>query len=146
MIPHRVFLVYIMTTATMHSVKLTLVRKPPERIPGILIYAAYLWLTTLAVQIFQVRNFGASKNTIKILYPKYLLYNLKKKWMCMYVCMNVCMCVCVYVPVCACICTYILLFGKLYRSVYEIFTEFYTQILILHLVLIYFSLLNFSHK
>ena len=99
MIPHRVFLVYIMTTATMHSVKLTLVRKPPERIPGILIYAAYLWLTTLAVQIFQVRNFGASKNTIKILYPKYLLYNLKKKWMCMYECMNVCMCVCMYLCV-----------------------------------------------
>lgn len=99
MIPHRVFLVYIMTTVTMQSVKLTLVRKPPERIPGILIYAAYLWLTTLVVQIFQVRNFGASKNTIKILYPKYLLYNLKKKWMCMYVCMNVCMCVCMYLCV-----------------------------------------------
>ena len=112
MIPHRIFLVYIMTTATMHSVKLTLVRKPPERIPGILIYAAYLWLTTLAVQIFQVRNFGASKNTIKILYPKYLLYNLKKKWMCMYVCMNVCMCVCV--------CTCVYMYMHIYITVWEI--------------------------
>ena len=106
MIPHRVFLVYIMTTVTMQSVKLTLVRKPPERIPGILIYATYLWLTTLVVQIFQVRNFGASKNTVKILYPKYLLYNLKKKWIFMYVCMYVRVCVWMYVCVCVCTCVY----------------------------------------
>ena len=103
MTPHRVFFVYIMTTVTMQSVKLTPVRKPPERIPGILIYAAYLWLITLGVQFCLVRNFGASKNTIKILYPKYLSFNLKKNWMYMCMCMYVYMCVHAYAHVYYCL-------------------------------------------
>lgn len=51
MIPHRVFPVCVMTTVTMQSVTLTLVRKPLERIPGILIYAVYLWHTTWGVRL-----------------------------------------------------------------------------------------------
>lgn len=100
MIPHRVFLLYIMTTVTMLSVKLIPVRKPPERIPGILIYVAYLrhtilWLRHTTFCILFGWNFIATKNITKILYAKKIsLLIWKRNGTC--VCRYACICTCVY--------------------------------------------------
>lgn len=95
MIRHRVFLAYIRTIVTMQNVKLTPGRKSPGIIPGILICAADLWHTTLWVQFCLVRNFEASKNTTKILYPQNLSLSLKGKCKCVYGCWHVYTCACV---------------------------------------------------